>query len=471
MQTPHESVNVNAKRGLIAAVSGNPATSPGLVAVYDMSNDCRHPVLQSTYPTARIGHESGFSSDGRTFYATGTAQPGITAVDVTDPKDPHAIWHGNISSHGMSLSDDGNRGYLADTSGQMVIIDTSEIQARKRNPQVRELSRLTWNSATIPQNAIPFKRDGKPYVLEVDEYSGGSTTRGDRNPDAVGAARIIDISDETKPRVVSNLRLQVNQPAEHAAAANDPGALSPVQGYGAHYCNIPTPDDPLVVACSFIVSGLRVFDISNLIAPKEIAYFVAPTTAARFETGYQASNFAMSMPAFAPERREVWYSDGVTGFYAVRVAKNVWPTAGPKCLPRSLSVTKRGIGAVRIGRKRETVLRDAGKAAVEAGSRSLRFCVRRGGAVLATLDKGRVTSVFSTSKGHRVKGVRRGTKATRAARTLKRSAKVRSKLTVLYNGRVIAGVKKGRVRFLGAVDNTRARSAKELRKDLRRAGL
>jgi hypothetical protein len=77
-------------------------------------------------------------------------------------------------------------------------------------------------------------------------------------------------------------------------------------------------------ACSFIASGLRVFDISNLTAPKEIAYFVAPTKA-RVENGFMASNFAMSQPAFAPQRREIWFSDGVSGFYNVRVNAGVWP--------------------------------------------------------------------------------------------------------------------------------------------------
>jgi hypothetical protein len=208
----------------------------------------------------------------------------------------------------------------------MLILDTSEIQARKPNPQAREISRLTWKNASIPQNAIPITIKGKPYVLEFDEYTKGTTGGGNAN--AVGAARIIDISDETKPRVISNLRLQVNQSADHQQASGDPGASSPVQGYAAHYCNVPTRVDPKVVACSFIASGLRVFDISDPAAPKEIAYYVSPTQP-RVENGVMASNFAMSQPAFAPERREVWFTDGGTGFYSLRVDKSVWPADDP----------------------------------------------------------------------------------------------------------------------------------------------
>ena len=66
-------------------------------------------MLQSTRPVARLGHESGFSPDGKTFWATGTALESITAVDVTDPKSPRAIWQGNIVAHGMTLRPDGER--------------------------------------------------------------------------------------------------------------------------------------------------------------------------------------------------------------------------------------------------------------------------------------------------------------------------------------------------------------------------
>jgi hypothetical protein len=348
MLSPHESLNLNTKRGLLAAVNGNLSTEPGFFSIYDVHQDCRHPVLDANGPYARFGHESGFSMDGKTFYATSTALKSITAIDVTNPKEPHAIWQGQIESHGMSLSNDGNRGYIADTSGNMLILDTSQIQARKPDPQTREISRLTWKSASIPQNAIPFTENGHPYVLEFDEYTQG-TTSPDGNPDMVGAGRIIDISDETKPFVVSNLRLQVDQPAEHKEAANDPGASSKPQGYAGHYCNIPTRVDPKIVACSFIASGLRLFDISDLVHPKEIGYFVAPATA-RSENAYDGSNFAMSMPAFAPERHEIWWSNGTSGFYVLRVDKSVWPQDSAK--PQAKK--RRHVQRRRNGHKRRT---------------------------------------------------------------------------------------------------------------------
>ncbi len=383
MMTPHESLNLNTARGLLAAVNGNPSTEPGLVAIYDAHRDCRHPVLDSTSLVARFGHESGFSQDGKTFYATATAQPGITAVDVTDPTQPHAIWQGNVNSHGMTLSNDGNRGYIADpTAGQMTILDTSQIQARKPNPQVREVSRLTWNSVSIPQNAIPFTEDGHPYVLEFDEYT-QATLNPSGSRDIVGAGRIIDVSDETHPFVVANLRLQVNQPAEHAAAGNDPGTFSPAQGYAAHYCNIPTRVDPKIVACSFIASGLRVFNISDLLHPREIGYFVSPTTP-NTETGYTQSDYAMSQPAFDAARHDVWYTDGGTGFYVVHVADAMWPrtsasAARPGCPVATGALRRRTLGRLSLGMTRVRA-RDAFVSSSRRGRRNMDFfCLRPNG--------------------------------------------------------------------------------------------
>src|SRR3954465_27316 len=84
MLSPHESLNLNAKRGLLAAGNGNPATEPGWVAFYDLHKDCRRPELDFSGPLARLGHESGFSADGKTFYAAGTAYRSITAIDVSN---------------------------------------------------------------------------------------------------------------------------------------------------------------------------------------------------------------------------------------------------------------------------------------------------------------------------------------------------------------------------------------------------
>ncbi len=84
MQSPHESLLVNQRRGLLGAVLGNPAFYPGEFDLYDVSQDCRHPVLRSITPTGVLGHESGWSTDGNTFYsASPAARPSSRSTSPT----------------------------------------------------------------------------------------------------------------------------------------------------------------------------------------------------------------------------------------------------------------------------------------------------------------------------------------------------------------------------------------------------
>ena len=334
MLSPHESLRLNQKRGLLAADMGYPTFNPGFVDVYDVSNDCRHPVLDSSTPLGVLGHESAFSPDGTVFYVSSTGGHTVAAVDLTNPQVPNLLWLTTAyDAHGMSVSDDGKRLYIADLGlPGLTILDVSGINAHQLNPTVPVVSQLTWPEVSIPQNAIPFSEKGHPYLAEVDEYSKGTGQSSGYDANAsVGAARIIDIQDDKHPFVVSNMRLAVNQTSARAGdQQNDYGATSPVQGYAGHYCNVPTEVNPTYVACSFIMSGLRVFNIEDVSHPYEMAYFNAPSTAAApAYLGINGGNFAMSAPAFDTSRNEIWYSDGFWGFYVVKLTGGAFRHGAP----------------------------------------------------------------------------------------------------------------------------------------------
>ena len=323
MLSPHESLSLNTKRGLLAADMGYPTFNPGFVDLYDLSQDCRHPVLKSSAPVGILGHEGNLSPDGNTFYVSSAGGKTLAAVDVSNPSLPALLWYTTkYSVHGLNISDDGNRMYFADLGNAgLTILDTSQIQRRAPNPQVPEVSHLTWPEVSIPQVPIPVRIKGHPYLVEIDEYNRNLGTYNPGSP--VGAGRIIDIANEKRPRVISDLRLQVNQPANRAGDQRfDTGATFVVQGYAGHYCAVPSRNEPGVVACSFIMSGMRMFDIHDPYHPKEIAYANYPVGST--SPDQPASAFAMSAPAFAPERNEVWYADGNSGFYAMRITNGAW---------------------------------------------------------------------------------------------------------------------------------------------------
>lgn len=322
MLAPHESLNLNARRGLLGAEVGNGLTLPGTFDLYDVSKDCRQPVLQSVMPVP-AGHESGFSPDGRTFWRAGGGGT-VSAIDVSDPKMPYEVWSGPMFSHGLNLSADGNTLYQTDPiNGNLGILDVSEVQARRPDPKVHEISRVTWPTVSVPQNSVPLTIAKHPYLLEFDEFAFRF------NPatvdDQVGAARLIDLAHPAHPTVKSDLRLKVNMRAVHQQTHDDPYPLpGQTLGYGAHYCAAPRAVDPGIVACSFLNSGLRVFDVSRPAHPREVAYYVSPPNAGSV-AGESSGDLAFSQPAFDPARREVWYTDAVSGFYVLHLDKRVWP--------------------------------------------------------------------------------------------------------------------------------------------------
>ncbi|MCA1840878.1 MAG: hypothetical protein LC723_11215, partial [Actinobacteria bacterium] len=286
MLSPHESLSLNQQRGLLGAVFANPAFYHGQFDLYDVSQDCLHPTLRSSLPMGVLGHEGSFAPDGNTYYASSLYGHTLTAIDTTDPSITKIVWESaSWNVHGMNLSDDGNTLYFADVARNhldgleaagsadkgLTILDVHEVQNRVLNPTVTVIKHITWPHVGTPQTALPIVRDGKNYLVEIDEFGSG---------DNVGAGRIIDIDDPTDPQVVSNLRLAVNNLANQQTTdqGKDPNANNSLAGYTGHYCAVPQKREPKVVACSFILSGLRVFDISDLTHPKEIAYFNVPAT-------------------------------------------------------------------------------------------------------------------------------------------------------------------------------------------------
>ncbi|WP_024793086.1 LVIVD repeat-containing protein [Tomitella biformata] len=265
-----ESLKVNEERKLLVGTGVPLLTGFGLLSVYDIS-DCAHPRLLNSGTGTDLqmllpitAHEGGFSPDGNTYWASGTAPGIVSAVDLADPANPRVLWQGliGLSSHGFGMSPDGNRMYLSNTLGGITVLDTSAVQSRQPNPQVPQLAQLSWIDGAATQHSVPVTYDGHPYLFTVDE--GGS-----------GGVKLIDIADETAPRIVNSIKLEVNLPENlDAGLASSMGGS--VFAYESHYCTADRPRDPTALACGWISSGIRVFDVRDPFNVREIAYYNPP---------------------------------------------------------------------------------------------------------------------------------------------------------------------------------------------------
>lgn len=294
-----ESLKVNTKRELLAGVAGGPIEGLGFIDIYDISGDCTHPRLLNglsgslTVPANFIGHEGNFSPDGNTYWSTSSAGGTITAIDISNPAKPHIVFIGDslLPNHGFSFNADGTRMYLTSaTPAGVIILDVSDIQNRKALPLIKPVGQIFWQDGNISQHTIPVFYQGKPRLIVVDEFG-------------TGATRILDISDETKPTILSKIRLQIQQ-ADKATLRQQDLGNNGLFGYEGHYCSVDRTNDPQALACGYFQSGVRVFDIRNPVEPKEIAYYNPPSQTGKAAT-LPGSEHAGSPAGYGPSVSDI----------------------------------------------------------------------------------------------------------------------------------------------------------------------
>jgi hypothetical protein len=380
MLDPWESLKVNERRQLLAADNGQNGGGGPEVDIYDVSQDCRFPQLLASVPVGTgtdgglvhqvVGHEGSWAPDGLTYYGGDLRVRQYYAVDTSDPTRPKLIAAWPVpnappaNAHGLSISADGKRGYFVSlgTSGGpagitdpnvpanngLLIYDLSQIQARVPNPKVALISTLLWKDGSGAQHTIPIKINGKPYLIFVDEAGTGGFSSAAQRQAACDAklppfpmARIIDISDETNPQIVSRLGLETHDPQNCPQVLPDLVGLS-IFTYGSHYCSVDNKTNTSTLACGYFNSGIRVFDIRNPAQPKEIAYFNPPGTAsAPPGTNHTiAGNYVAGGPDWCSAQVHLNASNGTLwstcqdhGLLVLKFTNGVWPFPGTTTPP------------------------------------------------------------------------------------------------------------------------------------------
>lgn len=352
-----ESLRVHPKRGLL--VADRYYLAPGVsnfddpdanrsLAVYDISKDCRKPeLLADVVMPSAIGHEGCFQADGMVYYMASTDN--ITPIDLTDPRHPRQLSEPqDLGIHGCSTSEDGNRAYLADIgTGKLLIADTSEVQARKENAQIKVIGELPTPQNLGQQSTIPIFYGDHPYLLDWSEYAALAEPCAER-PDRetnFGYPLIADIADERNPTVVSKIFNEVTL-KENCAAVSADSASFPTNGltkgdifgivgsrvflYDSHYCSTDRTHDPTIAACASFGSGIRVYDIRDPRAPQEIAYFNPGTTDA---PAGAVANATVARPVIRSDLGQIWFADIAKGFHVIQFRDGAWPFAGQDPCP------------------------------------------------------------------------------------------------------------------------------------------
>ena len=251
--------------------------------IWDLA-DPENPRQIGHWRTGGKGTHRNYYAGGDHVFATGLPEGYdghiLQIVDISDPANPREVsrwWRkgqwlaggeggvpfGTLLHGGAYVK--GDRAYLPYSAGGFVILDISDLT------QPRMISDLPFSppfqAFIAVHTSVPL--NGKPLVVvnsEAIEEQGN---------EPLGYAGIVDISDETDPRLISLFPLP--EPPEGMGVRNfyeRPGRFGPHNQHQPQFQDVLYQGEDLIFL-TYFNAGLRAYDISDPRMPREVGYFLA----------------------------------------------------------------------------------------------------------------------------------------------------------------------------------------------------
>jgi LVIVD repeat len=285
----------------VALHSCTPTPTTPTFRFFDLTGrNAANPKLVSTYVPEHVPHEFVLWVDPERpdrallyySHSTTSTDPNEAAITVVDISEARAgvfrvvaRWTGthlygaadrtarDIFVHSLDVSTDGRRAYVAHWGGGMVVLDTSDLANDQPNAELRLLTPpanapLWPNISAHAIDRVP----GRPLVLVGDEVY-GTYSQGiapffvkERQGCPWGWVHLVDISDESRPRVVGEFRIAENTEAFcQRAEGQDPRST-----FSAH--NMVALRD--VGLATWYAGGVRAFSLADPARSTETAVFM-----------------------------------------------------------------------------------------------------------------------------------------------------------------------------------------------------
>jgi hypothetical protein len=250
--------------------------APPIISIYDISGaNAAAPRLITIHVLQRMPHEMFLwddpGVDGRALLYLST--PGrylysLLVIDISQARvgtlQEVANWGAPVELvraglHSLSLSVDGKRAYLAHLADGFMILDTSDLADGIPEPQMELLTPAqNWARFPVGPHSV-VKLFGKPYVLITEEVYG-------RCP--WGWTYIIDITDETRPQVVAEYKLDPYNTADHCEEV-----IPERYTFTSFSSHNPTLTKNLAFV-TWHSGGLQAVSIENQLQPMQVTEFI-----------------------------------------------------------------------------------------------------------------------------------------------------------------------------------------------------
>jgi hypothetical protein len=282
------------------------------------------------FRTGSTGTHRNFYDGGNLVHAAAGA-PGMAGkiyriVDIADPAKPREAGRFSLpeqatgsAGSGLKFSLHGpahvenNHAYLPYGDGGAIVLDVSDLS------QPRRIGQLAFRGITATQGIHTFLPLPRRRIALVNDEA--IRENGDENLNLAG---IIDISDESQLRLISLFPLPDPPPESGLKNFYEKGGrFGPHnQHHPNHQACLEDRDD--IAYLTYFNAGLRVYDIRDARAPKEIAYFVPPDPKTRIGTK-PSKLVAQTEDVLVDRRGCIYISDKNLGIHILKL-KNVWPT-------------------------------------------------------------------------------------------------------------------------------------------------
>lgn len=307
--------------------------------VWDVESDPTNPERLGTYESGGTGTHRNYYNGGD--YAYMCAGPEgfdgkcLTVVDLSDPTEPEEVarwwWPGQAPDeesderyycHGPAYERDG-RLYVSYGSVGALVIDIED----ETDPKL--VSRLqfgdfgswlgTHSAIPLPERDLmvvnteailegtPFDEDGEPltYAVLVDISDDG------RHPDFEGQTQV-------GPRIVSWLPTPTPEPdAPYDTYYHRPGRFGP---HNQHHYKPGRPRHKTgdILPMTYFNAGLRLFDVSNPLAPEEVGHYVADDPETRIGTPRPGNGLVSSFEdVVVDDRGYIYTTDPQQGLFVL----------------------------------------------------------------------------------------------------------------------------------------------------------
>lgn len=253
------------------AFRGGPPSRVGM-AVYDV-RDALNPVEIGFWDSTGMGVHRVSYVGGRYAYVssrpTGFVERIWNVIDLSDPTNPTEVgrwwwpgmaddevadWPGTEARSVHHALVHGDRAYAGFWDSGMVILDVSDIA------QPRTVSRLNWEVGGHTHTALPLP--SRQLVVVTDE----AVTDGCEQD--AHMVRIVDVSDEENPRVVSICPVPEGDFCDRGLR------------FGAHCLHENQPgsyQSDILMFVTYFNAGVRVYDIADAENPIEVAHWIPAT--------------------------------------------------------------------------------------------------------------------------------------------------------------------------------------------------